>query len=335
MNAVDVILDWLTEHSDGFRPPEPALQDQLLALQERGAPEALLALYRRVSKGAVGLLPCGTFDGLYPLLGPADVLRLLEGEGVHPELAGGWPFAGDGEGWLVLKEGAVFHVDRRGAPTRVASSAEELLFRHMEGLLEGRFAWHSGRECFVPSRQLPDSTRIAWAVESVLGPGALQIWTGEIIADLVTGLPVDLSGVGKLVVSRHEPGQRLDCLTGRPQPERLCRGTAKLWADRHGALNRRINAERAVPVTRPVTIRGISHDVREGRRLAVALVDAIAAVLLDDRVVAWPRLGEFVISEHPDYASRDPSGATVVVPARRVVSFVQYPVLERALNPEG
>jgi hypothetical protein len=320
MYAVDVILDWLTEHSDGFRPPEPADQSHLLELERRGAPDALLELYSRVGKGAVGLLPCGTFDGLYPLLDPADVLQLQEREGVHPDLAGGWPFAGDGDGWLVLREGAVYHVGPCGV-VRVASSAEELLFRHMEGLLCGKFAWNPARETWVPSRQLPDPTRIPRVVEEIAGPGSLRIWTGEILGDLMAGLPVDLSGVGKLVVSRHGPSRRLDPVTGRIQPERSHRGVAKLRSDRHGVLHRRLNEQCACAVTRPVAIRGVSLDAIAGLQLAEALVDAIAEVLMDERVVAWPRLGEFSVQLQPG-----PGGA------RKVVTFAQYPVLERALN---
>jgi hypothetical protein len=322
MYAVDVILDWLTEHSDGFRPPEPAEQAQLLELERRGAPAALLALYRRVGKGAVGLLPCGTFDGLYPLLDPADVLELQEREGVHPDLVGSWPFAGDGDGWLVLREGAVFHVGPCGS-IRVASSAEELLFRHMEGLLCGKFAWNPGRETYVPSRQLPELTRIPRAVEAVAGPGALRIWTGEILGDLVAGLPVDLSGVGKLVVSRHGPSCRLDPMTGRMQPERSHRGVARLRPDRHGVLHRRLNEECSSLVTRPVAIRGVSLDPQQGIELAAALVDAVAEVLRDERVVAWPRLGEFSVQIQPGLAG-----------ARKIVTFTQYSMLERALNLE-
>jgi hypothetical protein len=173
----------------------------------------------------------------------------------------------------------------------------------------------------VPSRQLPEVTRIPRAVAEVAGPGALRIWTGEILGDLVAGLPVDLSGVGKLVVSRRGPRRCLDPVTGRIQPDRSHRGVARLSSDRHGVLHRRLNEAYSCEVTRPVAIRGVSLDPVQGLQLAAALVDAIAEILLDERVVAWPRLGEFSVQVQPG-----PAGA------RKVVAFTQYPVLERALN---
>lgn len=331
MYAVDVILDWLTEHSDGFCPPGPALEDHLCALAERGAPEALIALYRRVGQGAVGLLPCGSFDGLYPLLGPTDVLRLLERGALHPSLDGGWPFAGDGEGWLVLQGGAVYHLAASGPPQRVASSAEELLFRHLEGLLEGRYAWNPGRQRFVPSRDLPLTT-LAAALAGRVEIALLDKLTEEILSDLSAGLPVEIAGVGKLVITHHAQSRRIDASTGRVH-RRPARQIARLRSDRYGALTRRINGEPPIEILRPIAMRSVPLDQHEGLALAEAIVEAIAGPLLAGRSIAWSGLGEFVPARQPAYTTRERDGTASLVPQRAVAAFIPYAAVERALMP--
>jgi hypothetical protein len=308
LSALEVILDWMVEHAEGFVRPPPTPEATLAALSAQGAPESLLALYRTLSQSAAGLLPSGTGEGGC-VLRPAEHLLLRR-------VADEWPIGG-GVARLFMAGEAVFADIRDGQRQKLGDTLEEALERHLEHLLTGALGWDPFAEKLVPAERLPPQSVISRIVAEVTHePGAFELWTREILEDLLTRGRADLPGLGYLELHGSSEGALIP-RSGKsrtPPLRKVLFRPGRMLSTRLELAGRSIGRP-----ARAVQLRGLELPGGAGARLAAGVHEALAVELLARSVVDWPGLGRFC------YEPKTLGGPLL---------FQAWPTLRRRINPE-